>query len=73
MTLSALLGLAPSGKYTCLQLMLTPMELLPFIDRQIVSGSRDKTIKLWNTLGECKYTIQEDVSVDPKSTSVKGF
>lgn len=24
---------------------------------QIVSGSRDKTIKLWNTLGECKYTI----------------
>ena len=21
---------------------------------------RDKTIKLWNTLGECKYTIQED-------------
>lgn len=29
--------------------------------RQIVSGSRDKTIKLWNTLGECKYTIQEEV------------
>ena len=27
-------------------------------NRQIVSGSRDKTIKLWNTLGECKYTIQ---------------
>ncbi len=26
---------------------------------QIVSGSRDKTIKLWNTLGECKYTIGE--------------
>lgn len=23
---------------------------------QIVSGSRDKSIKLWNTLGECKYT-----------------
>ena len=23
---------------------------------QIVSASRDKTIKLWNTLGECKYT-----------------
>jgi hypothetical protein len=21
---------------------------------QIVSGARDKTIKLWNTLGECK-------------------
>ena len=28
-------------------------------NRQIVSGSRDKTIKLWNTLGECKYTIQD--------------
>lgn len=27
-------------------------------NRQIVSGSRDKTIKLWNTLGVCKYTIQ---------------
>ncbi|CAK9867287.1 unnamed protein product [Sphagnum jensenii] len=25
----------------------------------IFSGSRDKTIKLWNTLGECKYTIQD--------------
>merc|ERR1711981_1155945 len=29
-------------------------------NRQIVSGSRDKTIKLWNTLGECKYTIVSD-------------
>lgn len=27
-------------------------------NRQIVSGARDKTIKLWNTLGVCKYTIQ---------------
>ena len=27
-------------------------------NRQIVSGSRDHTIKLWNTLGVCKYTIQ---------------
>ncbi|KAL2531885.1 Receptor for activated C kinase 1C [Abeliophyllum distichum] len=26
-------------------------------NRQIVSASHDKTIKLWNTLGECKYTI----------------
>ena len=24
-----------------------------------MSGSRDKTIKLWNTIGECKYTIAE--------------
>lgn len=29
-------------------------------NRQIVSGSRDKTIKLWNTLGECKYDIKEE-------------
>jgi len=29
-------------------------------NRQIVSASRDKTIKLWNTLGECKFVIQED-------------
>merc|ERR1719295_857199 len=29
-------------------------------NRQIVSGSRDRTIKLWNTLGVCKYTIQEE-------------
>ncbi|CAG2197523.1 RACK1 [Mytilus edulis] len=28
-------------------------------NRQIVSGSRDKSIKLWNTLGVCKYTIQD--------------
>jgi guanine nucleotide-binding protein subunit beta-2-like 1 protein len=28
-------------------------------NRQIVSGSRDKTIKLWNTLGECKWTIED--------------
>jgi len=29
-------------------------------NRQIVSASRDKTIKLWNTLGECKYTIEDN-------------
>ncbi|WZZ77651.1 hypothetical protein YC2023_098223 [Brassica napus] len=28
-------------------------------NRQIVSASRDGTIKLWNTLGECKYTISD--------------
>lgn len=28
-------------------------------NRQIVSGSRDRTIKLWNTLGDCKFTITE--------------
>nr|CAG8510267.1 790_t:CDS:2 [Entrophospora candida] len=29
-------------------------------NRQIVSGSRDKLIKLWNTLGECKFNIQDE-------------
>merc|ERR1712096_98100 len=33
-------------------------------NRQIVSASRDKTIKLWNTLGQCKYTIVEDGHTD---------
>jgi len=29
-------------------------------NRQIVSGSRDHTIKLWNTLAECKFTITDN-------------
>lgn len=29
-------------------------------NRQIVSASRDRSIKLWNTLGECKFNITED-------------
>ncbi|KAH9993630.1 guanine nucleotide binding protein beta subunit [Russula vinacea] len=29
----------------------------------IVSGSRDRSIKLWNTLGECKYDIKEEVTL----------
>jgi guanine nucleotide-binding protein subunit beta-2-like 1 protein len=33
-------------------------------NRQIVSGSMDKSIKLWNTLGICKYTIQDDNHTD---------
>ena len=33
-------------------------------NRQIVSGARDKTIKLWNTLGDCKYTISEKGHAD---------
>merc|ERR1712098_350053 len=33
-------------------------------NRQIVSGSRDRTIRLWNTLAECKYTITEDAHSD---------
>jgi guanine nucleotide-binding protein subunit beta-2-like 1 protein len=29
-------------------------------NRQIVSGSRDKSINLWNTLGQCKFVITEE-------------
>jgi len=25
-----------------------------------VSGSRDRTVRLWNTLGECKYVIKDE-------------
>ncbi|VAH22369.1 unnamed protein product [Triticum turgidum subsp. durum] len=32
-----------------------------FVQDVIVSASRDNTIKLWNTLGECKYTIGGDM------------
>lgn len=33
-------------------------------NRQIVSASRDRTIKLWNTLGECKFNITEDAHTE---------
>lgn len=33
-------------------------------NRQIVSGSRDRTIKLWNTLGDCKFTITDKVHTE---------
>lgn len=33
-------------------------------NRQIVSGSRDRTIKLWNTLGDCKFTISDKGHTD---------
>jgi guanine nucleotide-binding protein subunit beta-2-like 1 protein len=29
-------------------------------NRHICTGSRDKTIQRWNTLGECKYPLAED-------------
>jgi len=29
-------------------------------NRQIVSGSRDRSINLWNTLGQLKYSITDD-------------
>lgn len=28
-------------------------------NNRIVSGSRDKTVKLWNTLGDCKWTVDD--------------
>ena len=31
-------------------------------NRQIVSGSRDKTIKIWNSMGECKATFDDNAS-----------
>lgn len=40
-------------------------------NRQIVSGSRDNTIKLWNTLGQCKYTIQVGVMSGGKERYMK--
>jgi len=33
-------------------------------NRQIVSASRDKTLKIWNTLGKCQYTMSEDGHTD---------
>jgi len=29
-------------------------------NRQIASGGRDNKIKIWNTKGECKFTVEED-------------
>ena len=40
-------------------------------NRQIVSGSRDKSIKLWNTLGVCKYTIQVLANVEIFRSALK--
>ena len=34
-------------------------------NRQICSAGRDGTIKLWNTLGECKYTITQGGPHEP--------
>ncbi|VDP56661.1 unnamed protein product [Schistosoma mattheei] len=33
-------------------------------NRQIVSGSRDKTARLWNTLGHCKYVFTDGGHTD---------
>jgi len=29
-------------------------------NRQIITGSRDKSVKVWNTLGECKLTLDKN-------------
>ena len=29
-------------------------------NRQIASGGRDKNLKIWNTVGECKFTVDEN-------------
>jgi hypothetical protein len=39
-------------------------------NRQIVSAARDHTIKLWNTLGVCKYTIQVRVKLIHQFVSI---
>ena len=46
-------------KFICIGLQEVLSVAFSADNRQIVSGSRDKSIKLWNTLGECKYTIQD--------------
>lgn len=49
-----------SGRITC-QFVSRTKDVLSIAfsadNRQIVSGSRDKKIKLWNTLAQCKHTI----------------
>jgi guanine nucleotide-binding protein subunit beta-2-like 1 protein len=33
-------------------------------NRQIASGGRDKNLKIWNTLGECKHTVEQNAHTD---------
>eukprot|EP00662_Eupelagonemidae_sp_cell21_P014523 gene14523-61983_t len=42
----------------------TDLRLWGADNRQIVSGGRDQKLKVWNTLGECKYTISQDGHTD---------
>lgn len=37
-------------------------------NRLIASGARDKNIKIWNTVAECKFTVEEDSHSDWVST-----
>ena len=41
-------------------------------NRQIASGGRDKNLKIWNTVGECKFTVEQNAHTDWVS-SVKFF
>jgi guanine nucleotide-binding protein subunit beta-2-like 1 protein len=33
-------------------------------NRQIASGGRDKNLKIWNTVGECKFTVEQNAHTD---------
>ena len=33
-------------------------------NRQIASGGRDKNLKIWNTVGECKFTVEQGAHSD---------
>ncbi len=33
-------------------------------NRQIASGGRDKNLKIWNTVGECKFTVEQNAHSD---------
>jgi len=33
-------------------------------NRQIASGGRDKNVKIWNTVGECKFTVEQNSHQD---------
>uniref|UniRef100_A0A914MSD8 Small ribosomal subunit protein RACK1 n=1 Tax=Meloidogyne incognita TaxID=6306 RepID=A0A914MSD8_MELIC len=60
-----------SGRITC-QFVSRTKDVLSIAfsadNRQIVSGSRDKKIKLWNTLAQCKHTIVNECHTDWVST-----
>jgi guanine nucleotide-binding protein subunit beta-2-like 1 protein len=33
-------------------------------NRHIASGGRDKNVKIWNTVGECKFTVEQNAHTD---------
>jgi len=40
------------------------VRFLHYFPSQILSGSRDRSIKLWNVVGKCMYTLTEDGHTD---------